>query len=118
MGLNYEQAIRESTIIESGQKTSSASVADWFSYCREVTCVYLDGLYDESGPIGGAGHVIRIDEMKLRRKKFNKGRMVEGNWLLGLIDEDTNEIRLEICPKHCCIKIAKKCVLTTMSPNR
>ena len=100
VALNYDQAVRESTIIETGQVTDRHTVADWFSYCREVTGVYLDGLYETAGPIGGPGHVIQVDEMKLGRRKFNKGRLVEGNWLLGLIDEDTNEIRLEICPNN------------------
>lgn len=99
-GLSYTQAIRESTLIETGKVTSQNTVADWYSYCREVTGIYLDGLYEERGSIGGEGHVIQIDEMKLGKRKFNRGRMVEGNWILGMIDEDTNEIRLEICPNN------------------
>nr|CAD2183380.1 unnamed protein product [Meloidogyne enterolobii] len=80
--------------------TSSATVADWFNYCREVTCVYLDGLYENDGPIGGPGHIIECDEMKLEKREYERGRVVEGSWILGMIDIETNELRLEICPDN------------------
>ena len=73
MELSYNQAMRESTLLETNQITSSATVADWYQYCREVCCIYLDGLYENSGKIGGPGHVIEIDEMKLGRRKFQRG---------------------------------------------
>ena len=52
------------------------------------------------GPIGGAGHVIEVDEMKMGRRKYNRGRVVVGSWILGFIDNETNEVRLEICPDN------------------
>jgi len=57
-------------------------------------------MYAESGPLGGPGHVIECDEMKLGRRKYQHGRVVEGSWILGLIDIETNEVRLEICPDN------------------
>uniref|UniRef100_A0A914MB07 ISXO2-like transposase domain-containing protein n=2 Tax=Meloidogyne TaxID=189290 RepID=A0A914MB07_MELIC len=96
----YDQAVRESTLINTGQITDRHTVSDWYSYCREVCTIYLDGLYDDLGPIGGAGHVIEVDEMKLGRRKYNRGRVVDGSWILGFIDTDTNEVRLEICPEN------------------
>ena len=98
-GFSYEQAVREFTI-SSGEKTSDHTVSDWYSYCRELCCVYLDGRYDECGPIGGPGHVIEVDEMKLGRRKYERGRVVEGSWILVMVDIETNELRLEICPNN------------------
>ena len=34
MGFSYQLAIRETTIISTGEITSSTTVADWYSYCR------------------------------------------------------------------------------------
>ena len=72
-GFSYEQAVREYTIISSGEKTSDHTVLDWYSYCRELCCVYLDGRYDDCGPIGGPGHVIEVDGMKLGRTMKEEG---------------------------------------------
>ena len=38
--------------------------------------------------------------MKIGRRKYNRGRIVEGVWLLGMIDVATNQIRLEFCPEN------------------
>ena len=35
MGFSYQQAIRETTIISTGEITGNQTVADWFSYCRQ-----------------------------------------------------------------------------------
>ena len=55
-------------------------------------------MYANSGPIGGPGRVIEVDEMKIGRRKYKRGRVVEGSWILGLIDVESNEIRFDICP--------------------
>ena len=68
----------------------------------------LDIMYADSGPIGGPGRVIEVDEMKLGRRNYERGRVVEGSWILRLIDVESNEIRFNICPRikgirrHCC----------------
>ena len=55
-------------------------------------------MYANSEPIGGPGRVIEVDEMKIGRRKYKRGRVVEGSWILGLIDVESNEIRFDICP--------------------
>lgn len=93
------QAIRESSIVP-GQTTSDATVADWFSYCREVCIDALARTYETSGKIGGPGHTVEIDECKIGRRKYHRGRVVEGTWILGLIDIHTKDLRLAICPDN------------------
>ena len=44
--------------------------------------------------------MIEIDEMKMGRRKYNRGRVVDGSWILGFIDIITNEVRLEIYPDN------------------
>lgn len=100
--LNYEQISRESSLYfnDTDVTTSSSTIADWYSYCREICTLALDEKYANSPPIGGPGHTVEIDEMKLGRRKYERGRVVEGSWILGLIDVETNELRLEICPDN------------------
>ena len=38
--------------------------------------------------------------MKLGCRKYQRGRVVEGSWILGMVDIETNEVRLEICPDN------------------
>ena len=38
--------------------------------------------------------------MKLGKRKYERGRIVEGSWILGMLDIETNELRLEICPDN------------------
>lgn len=80
------------------QQLSERTVADWFSYCREVCMISMETKYTNRGKIGGPGHVVQIDECKIGRRKFHRGRVVEGNWVLGMIDVVTNEVRMTICP--------------------
>ncbi|KAJ4425426.1 hypothetical protein ANN_28041 [Periplaneta americana] len=50
--------------------------------------------------MGGPNHIVEIDECKIGRRKFEAGRIVEGSWVLGMIDRETKEVRLEICPNN------------------
>lgn len=79
-------------------KLSSCSISDWYNFCREIC---LDGISRRAvigGKIGGAGRVIQIGECKIGRRKCERGRTVEGKWILGMIDQESKDFRLEICP--------------------
>ncbi|XP_061191636.1 uncharacterized protein LOC133199826 [Saccostrea echinata] len=71
------------------------TIVDWYNFAREVcTCV----LEKESEKIGGEGKVVEIDESKFGKRKFHKGRKVEGVWVFGGIERGS-----------------KKCFFTTMT---
>ncbi|CAH0388478.1 unnamed protein product [Bemisia tabaci] len=79
---------------------SSETIANWYAYCREMCVIALDADYEDEGLIGCDGHLVEVDEMKLGRRKFHRGRIVEGSWIFGMIDRDTKAFRLEICPDN------------------
>ena len=45
----------------------------------------------DSKPIGGPGHIIEIDESKFGKRKFHRGKRVDGVWVFGSIDRETKE---------------------------
>lgn len=58
----------------------------------------LDNVYYDN-KIGGEGHTVEIDKCKIGRRKYNRGRIIEGHWILGMIDREGG-YRLEICPDN------------------
>ena len=57
----------------------------------------LDRDYEYFGKLRG---VIEIDETKIRKKEYIKGRMVEGHEIFWLIAREAGGFRLEICPNN------------------
>ena len=70
----------------------------------EVCMVWLDEKFEQQGKIRCSGIVIEIDENKIGKRKYNRGRMVEGHWILGLIERLGNgqrgKFRLAILPDN------------------
>jgi len=79
---------------------SAVTIAEWFSYLREVCMDVLERKYEKHTKLGGPGHIVEIDECLIGHKKYRSGKAVEGNWVLGMIDRDTEEIRMEVCPNN------------------
>ena len=107
--LNYKQttAFCHSIKENEDQRLSSETISDWFSYLREVSLTSLDTLYTQTGQIGGVGRIVEIDESKFGKRKYNRGKRVDGSWLLGMIDigsvecpDPEGNFRLEICPEN------------------
>jgi len=98
--MSVEQAIRESSWL-SGEVTSSETVSDRYSFCREVCAIGLDKKYEGEGYIGGNGFIVEIDECKIGRRKYERGRIVEGCWIFGMIVRgESTDYHLEICPDN------------------
>lgn len=45
-------------------------------------------------PLGGVGKNIEIDESKFGKRKYNRGKRVEGQWVFGLIERETGRVVL------------------------
>ena len=91
----YADTIKECSV-NPNTVMSCRTVADYFSFCREV-CIAAVEEHHGGKKIGGVGHIVQVDESKLGKRKYERGRIVEGVWIFGMVDDDTNEIRLEIC---------------------
>lgn len=61
-------------------RCSPNTAVDWFSFCREVI---MDYVASESRQIGGPGVVVEIDEAKLGKRKYERGRILSGQWIVG-----------------------------------
>ncbi|XP_045476997.1 uncharacterized protein LOC123682436 isoform X2 [Harmonia axyridis] len=64
-------------------KLSSRTVIDWFSFCREVVADYVER---NSQCIGGVGKIVEIDEAMLEKRKYNRGRMLTEQWVIGGVE--------------------------------
>ena len=54
---------------------SCSTIVDWCSFAREVSATILEV---ESQPIGGVGKIVEIDESKFGKRKYHRGRRVDG----------------------------------------
>ncbi|KYN05769.1 hypothetical protein ALC62_03248 [Cyphomyrmex costatus] len=70
---------------------SDKSVVDWISFCREV-CVYW--AKKNSTKLGGPNSIVEIDEAKIGKRKYNRGRIIDGKWIFGGYERDTKKIFL------------------------
>ena len=56
----------------------------------------LDTQYVREGKIGDPGNVVKIDECKIGRQKLIRRRMVEGQWIDGMLDSN-GDFCISIC---------------------
>ncbi len=56
------------------------TTVDWYMFHREICEAEI---LDSSQPIGGPGVHVQIDESKFGKRKFNRGRRVDGQWVFG-----------------------------------
>ncbi|KAF8777106.1 putative transposase-like protein like [Argiope bruennichi] len=71
------------------------TATDWISFCREV-CACM--LVNESVTLGWQGKIVEIDESKFGKRKYNKGKRVEGAWVFGGVERDSNKCFMAVVP--------------------
>jgi transposase-like protein len=94
--MSYDDAIREASIGDS--RISPDTVAIKYKTC--LACIDWVESQVNRGKIGGDTSVVEIDETLIGHRKNNRGRLVEGTWVLGIIDVHTNDFRIEVCPNN------------------
>lgn len=98
-GCTYEEAGRYCIMDSRDDDISSATISRWYSCFREaVTTNFLNRIHQGS-KIGGQDIIVQVDEAMIGRRKYNRGRLVEGTWVVGMVDS-FGDIRLEVCERR------------------
>ncbi|XP_068242337.1 uncharacterized protein [Palaemon carinicauda] len=72
-------------------KLNKGTVCDWSSFCREVV---INWVLRRSKKIGGHNYTVEIDESKFGKRKYNVGRVIDGQWVFGGICQESREFFL------------------------
>ena len=75
---------------------SSNTITSYMNFFRELV---ISTLEDDNHVIGGPGIIVEIDESKFAKRKYHRGRMIDGVWVVGGI-ERTDE-------KKCFVKVVQ-----------
>lgn len=62
------------------------TVVDFASFCREVC---YDFMVTRQEAIGGVDKIVEIDETLVGKRKYNRGKRVDGQWVFGGIERDS-----------------------------
>ena len=94
---------RNSTTAFGVELVLNRTIANYFSYCREVCTWSVECKLATDGKISGVGMTVEIDESKFGKRKYQRGRLIEGQWVLGGgggICRKTREIFLVALPEN------------------
>ena len=116
-------SIRKDSILENSNLTFKQFIDILFSYSRgrtimdtadslaisdnavrrifkKLNACILHDLAKSPAKIGGPGSVVEVDESKFGKRKYNRGRVVDGHWILGGLERGTGQCFYEICPDN------------------
>lgn len=77
-------------LLEKELHFSSNSVVDWNNFLREVLIDWTFNVSSEK--LGGTGRVVEIDEAKFGKRKYNRGRLIDGQWVFGGFERETKNL--------------------------
>ena len=70
------------------KQVAAQTAVDWYNFIRDICAQYF---IDHPAIIGGPGVEVEIDESKFGKRKYNRGRQVEGHWVFGGTERITGE---------------------------
>jgi len=65
---------------------SLSTVADWGMFCRETMLVFMADCSEE---LGGPNKIVEVDESKFRRRKYDRGHPLKGQWVFGDVERES-----------------------------
>ena len=71
---------------------SKATIVKWFKFYRKTMGRILQREYTK---LGGDGNEVEIDETLVAKRKANRGRLVQQQWLFGCIERGSSRILLK-----------------------
>lgn len=84
------------TFIASEMQLSSATIVSWSHLLRKAELHWC--INHTPQVLGGPGEIVEIDEAKFGRRKYNRGRKVDGQWVLGGFQRGEKYIFHEVVP--------------------
>lgn len=72
------------------------TIIDFISFFREV---FIYCSYNNTAQLlGGDGKTVEIDEAKFGKRKYHRGRIIEGQWVFGGIERESKEVFVVAVP--------------------
>uniref|UniRef100_A0A8D8W236 Transposase n=1 Tax=Cacopsylla melanoneura TaxID=428564 RepID=A0A8D8W236_9HEMI len=92
------------TFCQNELNLSSKTIVDWLSFFMEITFDWA--LKNSSEKLGGEGVIVEIDEGKFGRRKYNVGRVIDGQWIFGGIERNPKKfflvpVPVRVCERQC-----------------
>lgn len=72
---------------------SSSTMCDWRNFVNERIVEYMESKCNTE-KICGEGCIVQVDESKFGKRKYHKGRKVDGQWVFGDIERGTGRMFL------------------------
>lgn len=103
--LSYRQFIddlsefsRDSTVKTAAANTgvSEKCVRSLFNEIRELIAEDIK----TCDKLGGPQTIVEIDEAKFGKRKYSRGRLVDGSWVIGGVQRNSNRCFLAVCPQN------------------
>ena len=73
------------------------TLINWESWIRDVCMNWVEA---NVRPIGGEGVRVQIDESKLGKRMYHRGRRIKGAWVFGGIDESNGDFFVCFVPNR------------------
>ena len=91
----WSEDVQSHAFSEKHLKWSPNTVVDWKQFMREIC---IEELLANPEPLGGPGKIVEIDESKFGKRKYNRGRLLTGQWVFGLLEKGTDNVVLFSVP--------------------
>ncbi|KAH9580213.1 hypothetical protein MS3_00008923 [Schistosoma haematobium] len=67
---------------------TETSAVQWYEYCRDICAMKMTQVHESFGVVE---KIVEIDEAVVRKRKYNKGRFIKEDWVLGFYDRSTQK---------------------------
>ncbi|WKY07739.1 hypothetical protein Q1695_007312 [Nippostrongylus brasiliensis] len=76
----------------------ASTVVQWTTWFRDVLVEYYTS--NNKVRMGGPNTVVQVDETNIVRRKYNRGRIVRKDWIIGGIQDGTRMVLCEVTDKR------------------